>query len=137
MKQKCEKISNIEAAEEIEYLGLIVQAKKNVFEGRNNEMIKKNQKSERDDKLCHRKMLPSSNYGENILKRSGVTKRSVRNGSNRHERRRNRQITKSREQCNEKNLESTKVGCTGNNKRRDRNKQHEVENSKEQASFYT
>ena len=90
MKQKCEKISNIEAAEEIEYLGVIVQAKKNVFEGRNNEMIKKNQKSERDDKLCHRKMLPSSNDGENILKRSGVTKRSVRNGSNRHKRRRNR-----------------------------------------------
>ena len=86
MKEKCEKISNIKVVEEIKCLGVIVQAKKNVFEGRNNEMIKKNQKSERDDKLCHRKMLPSSNDGENILKRSGVTKRSVRNGSNRHER---------------------------------------------------
>ena len=28
MKQNCEKINNIEAAEEIEYLGVIVQAKK-------------------------------------------------------------------------------------------------------------
>ena len=46
---------------------------------------------ERDDKLCHRKMLPSSNDGENILERSGATKRAVRSGSIRHERRRNRQ----------------------------------------------
>ena len=80
-------------------------------------------------------MLPSSNDGENILKRSGVTKRSVRSRSNRHERKRNRQITNSREHCNEKNLESTKGGRTGSNKRRDRNKQHEVEHSKEQASI--
>ena len=38
-------------------------------------------------------------------------------------------LQESREHCNEKNLESTKVGCTISNKRRDRNKQHEVENS--------
>ena len=36
---------------------------------------------------------------------------------------------------NEKNPESTKVDCTSSNKRRDRNKQHEGENSKEQASL--
>ena len=87
------------------------------------------------------KKLPSSNDGENILERSGATKRSVwsrsnrhERRSNRHERRRNRQIAKSREHCNEKNLESTKVGCR--NKRRDRNKQNEGKNSKEQAFFY-
>ena len=94
----------------------------------------KNQKIERDDKLCHWKKLPSSNDGENILERSGASKRSVWSGFNRHERRKNRQIIKSREHCNEKNLESTKVDCTSGNKRRDGNKQHEVENSKEQAS---
>ena len=86
-------------------------------------------------KLCHRKKLLLSNDGENILERSGATKRSVRSRSNRHERRRNRQIAKNREHCNEKNLESTKVGSTSSNKRRDRNKQHEVVNSKEQASI--
>ena len=42
-------------------------------------------------------------------------------------------LQKSREHCNEKNFESTKVDCTSSNKKRDRNKQHEVENSKEQA----
>ena len=136
MKEKCEKISNIEVVEEIKYLEVIVQAKRNVFEGQKNEIMeKKNQKIERDDKLCHRKKLPSSKDEENILERSGATKRSVRSRSNRHERRRNRQTAKSREHCNEKNLESTKVGCTCSNKRRDRNKQHEVENSKEQSSL--
>ena len=40
MKEKCEK-SNIEEVEEIKYLGVIVQAKRNVFEGQKNEMIKK------------------------------------------------------------------------------------------------
>ena len=40
-----------------------------------------------------------------------------------------------REHCNEKNLENSKGGRRGSNKRRDRNKQHEVENSKEQASI--
>ena len=79
---------------------MIVQAKRNAFEGQKNEMIKKNQKIECDDKLCHRKKLPSSNDGENILEWSGATKRSVLSGSNRHERRRNRHITKSREHFN-------------------------------------
>ena len=83
------------------------------------------------EKSCHR----VGNDGENILERSGDTKHSVRSRSNGHERRRNRQIAKSKEHCNEKNLESTKVGCTSSNKRRDRNKQHEVENSEEQASI--
>ena len=62
MKQKCEKISNIEAAEEIEYLGVIVQAKKNVFEGRNNEIIKKIKRvsvmtNSVIEKCCHRVMM--------------------------------------------------------------------------------
>ena len=90
MKEKCEKISNIEVVEEIKYLRVIVQAKRNVFEGQKNKTMKKNQKIERDDKLCHRKKLPSSNDGENILERSGTTKRSVWSRSNRHESRRNR-----------------------------------------------
>ena len=90
MKEKYEKISNIEVVEEIKYLGVIVQAKRNVFEGQKNEIMKKNQKIERDDKLCHRKKLPSSNDGENILERSGTTKRAVWSRSNRHESRRNR-----------------------------------------------
>ena len=91
MKEKYEKISNIEVVEEIKYLGVIVQAKRNVFEGQKNEIMKKkNQKFERYDKLCHRKKLPSSNDGENILERSGTTKRAVWSRSNRHESRRNR-----------------------------------------------
>ena len=40
-KKKCENISNIEVVEELKYLGVIVQAKRNVFEGQKNEMIKK------------------------------------------------------------------------------------------------
>ena len=91
MKEKYEKIRNIEVVEEIKYLGVIVQAKRNVFEGQKNEIMKKkNQKIERDDKLCHQKKLPSSNDGENILERSGTTKRAVWSRSNRHESRRNR-----------------------------------------------
>ena len=66
MKEKCEKISNIEVVEEIKYLGVIVQVKRNVFEGQKNEIMK-NQKIERDDKLCHRKKLPSSNDGGVVL----------------------------------------------------------------------
>ena len=34
-----EKISNIEVIEELKYLGMIVQAKRNVFEGQKNEII--------------------------------------------------------------------------------------------------
>ena len=44
MKEKCEKISNIKVVEEIKYLGMIVQAKRNVFEGQKNEIIKKKSK---------------------------------------------------------------------------------------------
>ena len=42
MKEICEKISNIEVVEELKCLGVIVQAKKNTFEGQKNEMMKKN-----------------------------------------------------------------------------------------------
>ena len=35
------KISNIEVVEEIKYLEVIVQAKRNVFEGQKNEIMKK------------------------------------------------------------------------------------------------
>ena len=71
MKEKYEKISSIEVEEEeVKYLGVIVQAKRNVFGGQ--------------------KKLPSSNDGENILERSGTTKRAVWSRSNRHESRRNR-----------------------------------------------
>ena len=57
-------------------------------------MMKKNQKIVRDDKLCHLKKLPSSNDRENILERSGASKRSIRSRSNSHERRKNIQIAK-------------------------------------------
>ena len=40
-KEKCKKISNIEVVEELKYSGVIVQAKRNVFEGQKNEMMKK------------------------------------------------------------------------------------------------
>ena len=40
-KEKCEKISNIEVVEELKYLGVIVQAKRNVFEGQKYEMMEK------------------------------------------------------------------------------------------------
>ena len=82
-------------------------------------------------KLCQRKKLPSSNDGENILERTGLP--SALYGAEVVDMKgEDRQIAKSREHCNEKNLESTKVGCTSSKKRRNRNKQHEVENSKEQ-----
>ena len=122
MKEKCEIINNIEVVEEIKYLGVIVQAKRNVFEGQKNEMMKKKRLSVMTnsviEKSCHRVMMGKTYWKGVVL----PCKRSVRSGSNRHERRRNRQITKSRAHCNEKNLESTKVGCTSSNKRRDRNK---------------
>ena len=77
-KEKYEKIGNMEVVEELKYLGVIVQAKRNVFEGEKNEMLKKkNQKIVSDDKLFHRKKLPSSNDVGKILERSGATKRSV------------------------------------------------------------
>ena len=129
-KQKCEQISNIEVVEELKYLGVIVQAKRNVFEGQKNEMIKKKIKrlsvmtNSVIEKSCHRVMmgktywkgvvLPSALYGAEVIV--------------------DMEGEESREHCNEKNLQSTKVGCTSSNKRRDRNKQHEVENSKEQLA---
>ena len=75
------------------------------------------------EKSCH-----SCTDRENILERSDATMQAlyIWSRKNRHERR-------SREHSNEKNSEGTKVGCTGSNKRRDRNKQHEDKNSKEQA----
>ena len=82
------------------------------------------------EKSCHRVMvgktywkgvvLQSAQYGAEVINMKGeeIDK-----------------LQKSIEHCNEKNLESTKVGYTSSNKRRDRNKQHEVENNKEQASL--
>ena len=43
-KEKCEIIRNIEVVEELKYLGVIVQAKSNVFEGQKNEMMRKESK---------------------------------------------------------------------------------------------
>ena len=43
-RRKNAKKSNIEVVEELKYLGVIVQAKRNVFEAQKNEMIKKNSK---------------------------------------------------------------------------------------------
>ena len=67
-------------------------------------------------------VLPSALYGAEVINMKGEEI--------------NRQIAKSREHCNKKNLESTKVGSTSSNKMRNRNKQHEIKNSKEQASIY-
>ena len=116
MKEKCEKISNIEVVEGLKYLGVIEEAKRNVFEGEKKEMTKKKKKkkikrlSVMTNSVIEKK-LPSSNDGETYWKRSsGATKCAVWSRSNRHERRRNRQITKSRDHCNEKNLENIKGG---------------------------
>ena len=63
MKEKCEKISNTEVVEEIKYLGMIVQAKRNVFEGQKNEIRKKKIKrlsvmtNSVIEKSCHRVMM--------------------------------------------------------------------------------
>ena len=115
---------------------MILQAKRNVFEGQKNEINEKNIKrlsvmtNSVIEKSCHRVMMGKT-YWKGVVLPSALYGAEA---SNRHERRRNRQIAKSREHCNEKNLESTKfVCCTSSNKRRDRNMQHEVENSKEQA----
>ena len=133
-REKWKKIY-IEVVEELKYLGVIVLEKRNVFEGQKNEMMKKIKRlslmtNSVIEKSCHRVMMGKT-YWKGVVLPSALYGAEV----NRHERRRNRQIEENREQCNEKNLESTKVGCTSSNKRRDRNKQHEVENSKEQASI--
>ena len=62
MKEKCEKINNIKVVEEIKYLGVIVQAKRNVFEGQKNEIIKKIKRlsvmtNSVIEKSCHRVMM--------------------------------------------------------------------------------
>ena len=84
MKEKYEKISNIEVEEEIKYLGVILQAKRNVFEGQKNEIIKKKKIKRLSvmtnsviEKSCHRVMmgktywkgvvLPSALYGAEVI----------------------------------------------------------------------
>ena len=82
MKEKYEKISNIEVVEEIKYLGVIVQAKRNVFEGQKNEIMKKIKRlsvmtNSVIEKSCHRVMmgktywkgvvLPSTLYGAEVI----------------------------------------------------------------------
>ena len=82
MKEKYEKISNIEVVEEIKYLGVIVQAKRNVFEGQKNEIMKKIKRlsvmtNSVIEKSCHRVMmgktywkgvvLPSALYGAEVI----------------------------------------------------------------------
>ena len=53
MLRKNEKNKNIELVEEVKFLGVIVQAKRNVVEGQENETTKK--RIEHDNKLYHRK----------------------------------------------------------------------------------
>ena len=82
MKEKYEKISNIEVVEEIKYLGVIVQAKRNVFEGQKNEIMKKIKRlsvmtNSVIEKSCQRVMmgktywkgvvLPSALYGAEVI----------------------------------------------------------------------
>ena len=69
MKEKCEKISNKEVVEEIKYLGVIVQAKRNVFEGQKNKIMKKIKRLSVMTNSVIEKKFPSSNDGENILKK--------------------------------------------------------------------
>ena len=61
-KEKCAKINKIEVVEELKYLGVIVQAKRNVFEEHKNEMMKKKIKrlSVMTNSVIEKK-LPSSN----------------------------------------------------------------------------
>ena len=135
MKEKCEKISNIEVVEEIICLGVIVRVKTNVFEGQNNEMMKKIKRvsvmtNSVIEKCCHRVMMgktywkgvvsPSALYGAEVIDTKGKEIDKLQIAENTAMR-----II----------LKNTKGGRTGSNKRRDRNKQHEVEHSKEQASL--
>ena len=82
-----QKIGNIEVVEELKYLGVIVQAKRNVFEGQKNEMTKKKIKrlsvmtNSVIEKSCHRVMmgktywkvvvLPSTLYGAEVIDMKG------------------------------------------------------------------
>ena len=84
------------------------------------------------EKSCHRVMmgktywkgvvLPSALYGAEVIDMKVEEIDKLQKAENTAVR-------------NEKNPESTKVDCPGSNKRRDRKKQHESENSKEQASL--
>ena len=81
------KISNIEVVEELKYLGVIVQAKRNLFEGQKNEMMKKKIKTlsvmtnSVIEKKCHRVMMgktywkgvvpPSALYGAEVMDMKG------------------------------------------------------------------
>ena len=82
MEEKYEKISNIEVVEEIKYLGVILQAKRNMFEGQKNEIMKKIKRlsvmtNSVIEKSCHRVMmgktywkgvvLPSALYGAEVI----------------------------------------------------------------------
>ena len=87
MKEKCEKISNLEVVEEeIKYLGVIVQVKRNVFKGQKNEIMKKIKRlsvmtNSVIEKSCHRVMmgktywkgvvLPSALYGAEVIDMKG------------------------------------------------------------------
>ena len=62
MKEKCENISTIGVVEKIKYLEVIVQAKRNVFEGQKNEIMKKFKRlgvmtNSVIEKSCHRVMM--------------------------------------------------------------------------------
>ena len=139
--KECEKISYIEVIVELKYLGVLVQLYKQretYLKNKRTKLLKTENKKlsvmtySFIEKSCHWVMMGKT-YWKGVVLPSG--KRSIRSRSNRHEMRTNRLIAKSREHCNEKNLESTKVGCTSSNKRRDRNKQHEGKNSKEHTSI--
>ena len=84
-KEKCEK-SNIEVVEELKYLGVIIQAKRNMFEGQKYEMMKKIKRlsvmtNSVIEKSCHRimmekiywkgVMLPSTLYGAEVINMKG------------------------------------------------------------------
>ena len=74
MKEKVGKISNIEVVEEIKYLGVIVQAKRNVFEGKKNEIMKKKKIKRLSvmtnsviEKSCHRVMMGKTYWKGGVL----------------------------------------------------------------------
>ena len=112
---------------------MIVQAKRNVFEGQKNEIQKKIKRlsvmtNSVIEKSCHRVMrgktywkgvvLPSALYGAEVIdmKVEEIDK-----------------LQKSENTAKRRILKAPK--WTNSNKRRDRNKQHEGKNSKEQASL--
>ena len=87
-RRKIQKKSNIEVVEELKYLRVIVQAKRNVFEGQKNEMMKKIKNKKMSvitnsdiEKSCYRVMigktywkgvvLPSALYGAEVIDMKG------------------------------------------------------------------